>query len=49
MDALTAGGDRIVLDLAGVKTNQNIPDTRFQYDPPPYANQQPDFLFDSSE
>jgi outer membrane lipoprotein-sorting protein len=49
MEALAASGDRIVLDLAGVKVNQNVPDTRFQYDPPPYANQQPDFLFDSSE
>lgn len=49
MEAINGGGEKIVLDLAGVKTNQNLPDSRFQYDPPPYANQQPDFLFDSSE
>lgn len=49
VDGLRAGGDKVVMDLTGVKTNQNIPDTRFKYDPPPYANVIDDFLFDSSE
>jgi outer membrane lipoprotein-sorting protein len=49
MEATEASGDKLVLDLSNIKTNQNIPDARFQYDSPPYANIQDDFLFDSSE
>lgn len=49
MDALQSNGSRLVLDLTGVKYNQSIPDARFDYDPPPVANVQDDFLFDSSE
>jgi outer membrane lipoprotein-sorting protein len=49
MDALYQSGERMVMDLANVKTNQNIPDSRFQYDPPPFANMVEDFLFDSNE
>lgn len=49
VDGLRAGGERLVMDLTGIRTNQNIPDTRFRYDPPPYANVIEDFLFDSSE
>ncbi len=47
--ALQSNGSRLVLDLTGVKYNQSIPDARFEYDPPPVANVQDDFLFDSSE
>jgi outer membrane lipoprotein-sorting protein len=49
MDATLAGGDEFVMDFTGMRTNQNIPDSRFQYDPPPSASVQEDFLFDSSE
>jgi outer membrane lipoprotein-sorting protein len=49
MDALQSNGSRLVLDLTGVKYNQSIPDARFEYDPPPVANVQDDFLFNSSE
>ncbi len=49
MDATLAGGDKLVMDFTGMRTNQNIPDSRFRYDPPPSANIQEDFLFDSSE
>lgn len=49
MEATQSGGDVLTLDLSNIKINQNIPDSRFQYDPPPYANMQSDFLFDSSE
>ena len=49
MDATLSGGDKFVMDFTAIKTNQNIPDSRFRYDPPPSANVQEDFLFDSSE
>jgi outer membrane lipoprotein-sorting protein len=49
MDALYASGERMVMDLVNVRINQNIPDSRFQYDSPPYANVVEDFLFSSSE
>jgi outer membrane lipoprotein-sorting protein len=41
------GGDTFVMDLTNVKTNQNIPNTRFQYETPADASIQDDFLFDS--
>ncbi len=41
--------ERMVMDFANMKTNQNIPDSRFQYDPPPFANVVEDFLFDPNE
>ena len=46
---VTLNYQEFVLDLANVITNQNIPDTRFQYDSPPYANVYQDFLFDSEQ
>jgi outer membrane lipoprotein-sorting protein len=49
MDATLSGGDKFIMDFTGMRTNQNIPDSRFQYDPPPSASVQEDFLFDSSE
>lgn len=49
MDATLTGGEKFVMDFTGLRTNMNIPDSRFQYDPPPSANVQEDFLFDSSE
>jgi outer membrane lipoprotein-sorting protein len=49
VEGARTGGDRVAMDLTNVKINQNIPDSRFKYDPPPYANVMDDFLFDSSE
>jgi outer membrane lipoprotein-sorting protein len=43
-----AGADKVSMDLTNVKINQNVPDARFKFDPPPYANVLEDFLFDSS-
>ncbi len=49
IEGVQASGERITLDFAGIRTNQGLPDSRFQYDPPAYANVIPDFLFDSEE
>jgi outer membrane lipoprotein-sorting protein len=49
VDGLRAGGERVVMDLTGIRINQNIPDSRFKYDPPASANAFEDFLFDSDE
>jgi outer membrane lipoprotein-sorting protein len=49
VDGVRAGGDKVVMDLVNVRTNQNIPDARFNYSPPPTASVIEDFLFDSSE
>jgi outer membrane lipoprotein-sorting protein len=46
---VTLNYQEFVLDLTDILTNQNIPDTRFQYDSPPYANVYQDFLFDSDQ
>jgi outer membrane lipoprotein-sorting protein len=49
MTGVTLNYQEFVLDLTNILTNQNIPDTRFQYDSPPYANVYQDFLFDSGQ
>jgi outer membrane lipoprotein-sorting protein len=47
MDGLYAGGVHMVMDLTNIKINQSIPDSRFKYDYPPYANVIEDFLFEA--
>jgi outer membrane lipoprotein-sorting protein len=49
VEGIQESGEKIVLDLANVRINQGVPDSRFQYDPPAYANVIPDFLFDPEE
>lgn len=39
----------LVLDLKNVRTNQNIPDARFDYEAPVHANVHKDFLFEGME
>ncbi len=46
---VTLGYEEFVLDLTNIIVNQNIPDTRFEYDSPPYANVYRDFLFEAEE
>jgi outer membrane lipoprotein-sorting protein len=46
---VTIGYEEFVLDLTDVVVNQNIPDTRFEYDSPAYANVYNDFLFEAEE
>ena len=49
ISAVTIGYEEFVLDLKDVVVNQNIPDTRFEYDSPPYSNVYNDFLFEADE
>ncbi len=42
-------GDRITMDIANIRVNQGVPDERFKYDPPAYANVISDWLFDPEE
>jgi outer membrane lipoprotein-sorting protein len=46
---VTIGYEEFMLDLTDIVANQNIPDTRFEYDSPPYANVYNDFLFEAEE
>jgi len=45
----TLNYEEFVMDLTDVVVNQNIPDTRFDYDAPAYANVYQNFLFDAEE
>ncbi len=49
VEGARTGAEKVVMDLKDIRTNQNLPDTRFKYEPPAYANEIDDFLFDSSE
>jgi outer membrane lipoprotein-sorting protein len=49
VEGTLTSGEKVVMDLTGVKANQNIPDARFQYDGPADASVIPDWLFDSTE
>ena len=43
------GGEKVVMDFANIRTNQGVPDSRFVYDAPPYANVIQDWLFDPEQ
>lgn len=45
IEGWTLSNDYFVFDFTGIKTNQNIPDTRFIYDSPASANMYNNFLF----
>ena len=49
LEGVRADGEKQVMDYAGVKINQNLPDQRFRIDTPADANIVSDFLFDSTE
>ncbi len=49
IEGTLVNGDSLVMDFTNIRLNQGIPDSRFQYDAPPYANVQPDWLFDPSQ
>ena len=46
---VTLNYEEFVFDLTDIGINQNIPDMRFQYDSPPYANVYQNFLFEAEE
>jgi outer membrane lipoprotein-sorting protein len=43
------GGDKVIMDFTNIRTNQGVPDSRFVYDAPPYANVIQDWLFDPEQ
>jgi outer membrane lipoprotein-sorting protein len=49
IEGVQTNGEKITLDFANIRSNQGLPDSRFTYTPPAYANVIPDFLFDSEE
>ena len=49
VEGTQSSGDKIVMDFANVRTNQGVPDSRFAYDAPPYANVIQNWLFDPEE
>ena len=46
IEGITVGYQRIVFDFRNIRVNQNIPESRFRYDPPASANVIENFLFD---
>ena len=46
---VTLGYEELTYDFAGIAVNQGIPEKRFKYDAPAYANVYSDFLFSSEE
>jgi len=46
IEGITVGYQKIVFDFKNIRINQNIPESRFRYDPPASANVIENFLFD---
>lgn len=46
---ITLGYDELVFDFTEIRVNQNIPEARFEYDSPAYANVYHNFLFETEE
>jgi len=49
IEGTEVNGDKVTMDIANIRVNQGVPDERFNYDPPPYANVISDWLFDPEE
>jgi outer membrane lipoprotein-sorting protein len=49
VEGTQSSGDKVVMDFANIRTNQGVPDSRFAYDAPPYANVIQDWLFDPEQ
>jgi outer membrane lipoprotein-sorting protein len=49
VEGTLGGGDKVVMDFTNVRTNQGLPDSRFDYKEPPNVYMQPDWLFDPEE
>lgn len=47
MEGITRDYDTVVFDFRNIRTNQNIPGSRFEYESPPNAYKMHNFLFDS--
>jgi outer membrane lipoprotein-sorting protein len=49
VEGTQSSGDKVVMDFTNIRTNQGVPDSRFVYDAPPYANVIQDWLFDPEQ
>ena len=49
VEGTQSSGDKVVMDFTNIRTNQGVPDSRFLYDAPPYANVIQDWLFDPEQ
>jgi outer membrane lipoprotein-sorting protein len=49
VEGTQSNGEKVVMDFANIRTNQGVPDSRFAYDAPPYANVIQDWLFDPEQ
>ena len=49
ISAITLGYEELVYDFEDIMVNQNIPENRFLYDSPSYANVYSAFLFDEAD
>jgi len=49
LEGVRADGETQAMDYLNVRTNQNLPDSRFRIDTPADANIIPDFLFDPED
>ena len=49
MEGTQSSGEKVVMDFSNVRTNQGVPESRFKYDAPPYANVIQDWLFDPEQ
>jgi outer membrane lipoprotein-sorting protein len=49
VEGTQSSGDKVVMDFTNIHTNQGVPDSRFVYDAPPYANVIQDWLFDPEQ
>ncbi len=49
MEGITTTYDTVVFDFTNIRTNQNIPEARFDFEPPASAYEMHNFLFESIE
>ena len=49
VEGTQSNGEKVIMDFANIRTNQGVPDSRFVYDAPPYANVIQDWLFDPEQ
>ena len=49
VEGTQSSGDKVVMDFTNIRINQGVPDSRFVYDAPPYANVIQDWLFDPEQ
>jgi outer membrane lipoprotein-sorting protein len=49
VEGTQSSGEKVVMDFGAIRINQGVPDSRFVYDAPPYANVIQDWLFDPEQ